>query len=342
MSAKTAILLGFLFATSHVWAQSNAPVSASTSASTPETAVELQGFTVTGRQPGPALWKVSRGTHVMWVLGTLSPLPKQAQWQTAQVERALGRSRELLEPPSAELKMPHELFARLALMPSARLNPNGASLQRLLPPDMYGRWELLKQRYLANDDALEYWRPIMVAEQLYEKALDTAGLTNDTDIASIVEKLAKKHSTSIIPVPYQLVISKTPTIKDTAEQNMQEGIRCLDQTMSTVEHDMGKLTARANAWATGDTKTLRNLLQGSPYEPCVVAAINGDFAKQLDIPDLPQRIEKAWLKAAEDAIARNDSTFALLSMEQVLAPDGFLAKLKAQGYTVKSPEEQAL
>jgi hypothetical protein len=31
---------------------------------------------------------------------------------------------------------------------------------------------------------------------------------------------------------------------------------------------------------------------------------------------------------------------ALLSMEQILAPDGFLAKLKARGYIVQAPDEQ--
>jgi hypothetical protein len=50
-------------------------------------------------------------------------------------------------------------------------------------------------------------------------------------------------------------------------------------------------------------------------------------------------MEDVWLTAAQSALARNTQTFAVLPMEQVLSPDGFLAHLKAKGYTVQSPDE---
>jgi uncharacterized protein YbaP (TraB family) len=335
MKGKIAIVSAALIMAMPAWAQSGAPAPPS-----PNSAVELQTVTVTGEQPGPALWIVRRGDHTLWVLGTLSPLPKHAHWQTTQVEKVVANAKELLQPPSAELRMPPSLFNRLALEPSARLNPDGATLQTLLPPEMYDRWEVLRRQYLGNDDALEYLRPIVVAQQLYEKALASAGLTNETDVAAIVQRLALKHGTRVIPVTYQLIISHAPPIAQTADQSKQQGIECLDQTMHLVEHDLGTLSKRANAWATGDMRTLQNLSQGTAYESCVVAAINGDFAHQLNIPDLPHRIEAAWMEAAEAALVRNNRTVAVLSMEQVLAPDGFLAKLKARGYIVQSPEEQ--
>jgi hypothetical protein len=49
-------------------------------------------------------------------------------------------------------------------------------------------------------------------------------------------------------------------------------------------------------------------------------------------------MEQSWLTAAETALANNPQTFAVLPMEEVLAPDGYLAKLQAQGYTVEAPE----
>ncbi|WP_266182423.1 TraB/GumN family protein [Dyella humicola] len=343
MQGKIAIYVAALIMAMPVWAQSAVPPANAASAikpPSPDSVVSLQAVTVTGQQPGPALWRVRRGDHILWVLGTLSPLPKHAEWQTAQVEKVLASAKELLEPPSAELKMPTSLFNRLALQPSARLNPDGATLQKLLPPEMYDRWLVLRRQYLGNDDALEYLRPIVVAQQLYEAALASAGLTNETDVAAIVQKLARKHGTRVLPVTYQLLIPHAPPLAQTADQGRQQDIACLDQTMHLVEHDMGTLTKRANAWATGDMRTLQSLSQGATYESCVVAAINGDFAQQLNIPDLPQRIEKAWMEAAESSLVRNNRSVAVLSMEQILAPDGFLAKLKAQGYRVEAPDEQ--
>lgn len=342
MHAKTVLCLGTLLLASGAWAQ-NAPVPASTAAAPPPpaNAVELQTVTVRGEQPGPALWEVRRGTHVLWIVGTLSPLPKHAEWQWTKLETALSRSTELLEAPSARLKMSSSLFSRLALQPSAKLNPGGATLQGLLSPEMYTRWLALRHQYLRDDDALEFMRPMIVAQQLYEKALAADDLTNTIDVADMVEKLAHRHGNRVIAVRYELLVTRAPP-STSIDQDQQKGIACLDETMRLVEHDMPKLTQRANAWATGDMTTLQGLMPQHSYEPCIVAAINGDFEKQLNIPDLPQRIETAWMDAAEAALIRNRSTVAVLSLEQLLSDDGYLAKLKARGFIVRSPEDVEL
>ena len=339
MHARTALWLSALMFIGGAQAQ-NTPTPAATTPA-PAAAVDLQTVTVRGEQPGPELWEVRRGDHVLWIVGTLSPLPKHAEWQWTKLEEALGRSSELLEAPSARLKMPSSLFSRLALQPSAKLNPGGATLQRLLPPDMYERWLALRHQYLQDDDALEFMRPMIVAQQLYEKALAKDDLSNEIDVAAMVEKLARKHGNRVIAVRYELLVTRAPP-STSIDQDQQNGIACLDETMRLVEHDMPKLTQRANAWATGDMKTLQGLMPQKNYEPCIVSAINGDFEKQLNIPDLPQRIESAWMNAAEAALIRNRQTVAVLSMEQLLSTDGYLAKLKERGYIVRQPDNTLL
>ncbi|WP_019465962.1 TraB/GumN family protein [Dyella japonica] len=339
MHSKIVPWLGALLLTTSAWAQ-HAPAPAGTAPPPPAPAgaVQLQTVTVRGEQPGPALWEVRRGDHVLWIVGTLSPLPKHAEWQWTKLEQALSRSTELLEAPSARLKMPPSLFSRLALQPSAKLNPGGGTLQRLLSPDMYERWLALRHQYLGDDDALQFMRPIIVAQRLYEKALAANDLTNDIDVAGMVEKLAHHHGVRVIGVRYELVVTHAPPAK-TSDQDQQQGIACLDETMRLVEHDMPKLTERANAWATGDMKTLQGLMPQKSYEPCIVSSINGDFEHQLNIPDLPQRIESAWMEAADAALVRNRHTVAILSMDQLLSSDGYLAKLKERGYVVRAPED---
>jgi hypothetical protein len=51
---------------------------------------------VTGHRPGPGVWKVSKGQHVLWVFGTYSPLPDKMEWDASRIER-LVTSRAL--PP---------------------------------------------------------------------------------------------------------------------------------------------------------------------------------------------------------------------------------------------------
>jgi uncharacterized protein YbaP (TraB family) len=280
----------------------------------------LQAVSVTGVQPGPGLWKVSKGGHVMWVLGTLTPLPKHMEWRSAEVEQAIAHSQELLESPSADLKVNAGFFTKLALLPSvygARKNPDGASLQQILPADMYARWEALKQPYFGNDRGIEYWRPLLVALKLYQKALDKAGLTNGRDVTKTVLKLADEHGVKRVPVTYQLVIEHPRDALDAIKQTNLHDVSCFNQTLNLVQSDMPVLTERANAWSTGDVQALQRFATTDRHESCVVAVVDADFAGQLGLHDLPQRIEAAWLGAAVEALARNSQTFALLPIRKM-------------------------
>lgn len=43
----------------------------------PESRGQLAEVLVVGRQPGPGLWRVSKGDHDLWIFATLAPLPKR-------------------------------------------------------------------------------------------------------------------------------------------------------------------------------------------------------------------------------------------------------------------------
>lgn len=335
---RTSIAAGLLllFTTTHAVAQS-APASSS-SASAPL----LQAVTVTGVQPGPGLWKVSKGDHVMWVLGTLTPLPKHMEWRSAQVEDVLAHSQLMLGPPGANVKADVGFFGKLLLLPSAysaRKNPDGASLQQILPPAMYTQWQDLKQKYIGRDSGIEYWRPLFVALKLYQKALDQAGLTNANDIGKAVEKMADAHGVRRESVKYRLVIEHPRDALNKIKQTNLHDISCFNQTLDLVQNGMGNLTERANAWSTGDVETLQRLALRDRHESCVVAVVNADFAEELGLHDLPKQIEDNWMTAAQGALSANRQSFALLPMDEVLAPDGYLAHLKAKGYTVQAPDD---
>jgi len=333
-------LLAVVFA-APAWPQSAPAPASSAPSSSVANAPLLSPVTITGEQPGPGLWKVSKGDHVMWVLGTITPLPKDMEWRSTEVEQTIAHSQEVLESPSAEVKVDAGFFGKLVLLPSAysaRKNPDGASLQQVLPPSIFARWQTVKQPYFGNDRSVEYWRPIVVALKLYQRALDKAGLTGRNDINKAVFKLADQHDVKRVPVKYKLVVEHPREALATIKQTQLHDISCFNQTLETVQSGMGELTERANAWSTGDIQTLRNSATNGPRESCLIAVINADFAEQLGLHDLPKRMEQQWLDAAQAALARNTQTFAVLPMEQVLSPEGYLAHLQARGFTVEAPE----
>ena len=80
------------------------PAAAQEAASPPETTVvtdeegviEMDTVVVAGVQPGPGLWKVRHGDHLMYVLGTQSPLPKNITWRSDEVDQVLQLADEVL------------------------------------------------------------------------------------------------------------------------------------------------------------------------------------------------------------------------------------------------------
>lgn len=304
---------------------------------------DLAPVAVSGVLPGPGLWKVSKGDHVMYVLGTLSPLPEHMQWKTDEVEEVIAASQEVLGPPSVSIKPKAGFFGKLFLLPSligARKNPDGVTLKEALPPDEYARWETLKQKYIGSDRGVESWRPIFAALELYEKAIKRNGLNASGGVKDMVRALAKKHGVKVSATRYEMLIEEPRAALKTFKTSGMEDKRCFSQTLDTVERGLGSVTARANAWAVGDIEALRNLPMGDQREACIEAITGAGFAEKLGFKDVPRKVEDAWLAAVDRALAANAQTFALVPMEEVLSPKGLLAKLKARGYVVTAPDEE--
>lgn len=318
--------------------------SAASSAPPPDQVTNLAATTVSGVMPGPGLWKVSKGQHVMWILGTLSPLPQRMQWESRDLEDAISHSQQVLLSPTIKPKVDVSFFGKLFLLPSAysaRKNDNGATLQQVLPAPLYARWLVLKQKYIGKDNGIERWRPIFAAQQLYRKAIKANDLSNSGGVRANIDALAKKYGVTETPTTYEVVIEHPHDAIKTFKSSGIDDVGCFSRTLDSIEHDMPAITARANAWATGDLQALRTLPDSNRFGTCVDAITGADFARKLGFADAPARLEAVWLNAARTALDKNRQTFAMLPMEQLLAADGYLARLKAQGYQVEPPEEDS-
>jgi hypothetical protein len=307
----------------------------------PANVAELAEVMVTGVQPGPGLWRVSKGDHVMWVLGTLSPLPSSMQWTSQDVDQIIGGSQQILLPPTVKFKADVGFFGKLFLLPSAysaRKNDDGRTLQQVLPPAVYARWQVLKQKYIGNDRGIERWRPLFAAQELYKKALKANNLSKTGGVQYSIEQLAKRHGVTELSTSYQVVIEHPRDALNAFKESAPHDVTCLIRTLDTIEQDMPTIKARANAWATGDLQTLRQLPDSERRDACISAIADAGFARTLGLADVPTKQEATWLAAARAALARNAQTFATLPMDELLKPGGYVSKLQAQGYEVEAPE----
>jgi len=307
-------------------------------AAPPETTT-LDTVLVTGEQPGPGLWKVSKGDHVLWILGAQYPLPKKMIWRGREVEQTIGQSQAVLADTSAQLHV--GFFRALTLVPSvlgARKNADGATLKDILPAAMYARWLALKAKYIGRDSGVEKLRPMLAANELYDKALDRSGLIRNKEIWKTVEKSAKRQHVPIVEPEVRIEVDDPKqALQDFRSTAGKLDIDCLDATMRRLETDLDAMRQRANAWAVGDIDALRRLPYPDQRETCRAALeSNVELRQRLDAA--LTEIDAAWIAAAERALDRNTSTLAVLPMTELLKADGRLAMLAARGYTVESPE----
>jgi len=301
---------------------------------------EVSEVMVTGETAGPGLWMVSKGANVMWVLGTQSPVPKGMSWRSAQVNGIIGESQEVLTAASVSVKADIGFFGKLSLLPSligARNNPDDKTLDEILPPDLYARWKVLKEKYIGRDGGVEKWRPIFAAQELYSKAIEKSGLSSDNIVWPVVVAATQEHGVKVTKPKVEMKVDKPKAMVKEFKKSQLDDLECFTRTIERLETDLDGMKLRANAWATGDLEEMRRLPFTDQRQACEAAIMSATIVESGGMKDLPTRAAEAWLAAADAALANNRSTFAVLPMSEILKPDGYLAKLAARGYTVQEP-----
>ncbi|MGH8051135.1 MAG: TraB/GumN family protein, partial [Arenimonas sp.] len=285
-------------------------------------------------------WKVSKGDNIMWIMGMQSPLPKKMEWVSREVEKKIAKSDEVLFFTSVSVTTDRGMFGTMLLIPSlygARKNPDDAELKDVLSPELYKRWTVLKAKYIGSDKAIEKWRPIFAAQELYEKAIKKSGLNDENIVRPVVEDVAKEYKKKIIRPNIHVKIEKPKeAIKEFSKSSLAD-IECFSKTMDRLETDLNGMIERGNAWAIGDIEGLKTLSFTDQSQSCISALTNAATAQKRGFSDIRQRAMTAWLEAADTALAKNKITFAILPMGDMLKPTGLLASLRAKGYQVEEP-----
>ena len=321
--AACALLLGS--AASH--AQQAAPADA------PGATPPLPEVVVEGQHEGPRMWRVRRDDHVLWILGTVSPLPRKLIWQPDAVQAVLRQTQEIVPAwPSYGIGANPITALRLYIQwRRMQKPPDHLPLQQVLPAPLYARVAALEARYDPHDKTLEQLRPMLAAERLLTRVLEASGLTARNEVQQTVLQLARAQGVRVRQDKLR-IDDPVDVLKDVGATPLSGEIACLDAVVTRLETDIGPMQARARAWALGDVATLRALPHTDNRTACVSAVSTSERVRSLI-----ERAQDDWLMAVEDSLARNRGTLAVQSMDRLLGEHGALATLKAHGYEVEGP-----
>lgn len=326
------------------WAQTEAPAAPpAAAAAIPATLDDSEALPqvvlVSGSRPGPGLWKVSKGDHVMWVFGSYAPLPAKMEWRSGNVEKIIAASQEYLKPPGVALDVGWSGVTALPFLIGVKKIPDGAGLKHVLPPEVYARWQPLREKYFGNDSGVERERPTFVAGELYSRALKQAGLSRGDEVRARIGKLAEKHKLKLTDATYRIAIRDPGKAVREFKKSGLDDAPCLMKTIESLDTDVEVMRAHANAWAVGELDDIRKMNFDDPANACIHALSTGALGKnQPEIKTARETADTRWVEAAEKALATNVSTFTVVPIKEILNPKGVIAMLQGKGYTVEPPK----
>lgn len=282
----------------------------------------VEELVVRGRLPGPAWWRVSDGDTMVYVLGVPSLAPKRMEWDRAIFERRLEGANVVILPfVNVRAKVGGSVGTAFNLL---RLKSGGPFEQRLDPAT---RDRFVAVRTRLGRDAKHYGtnNPLAAGVQLAIDYRDRSSLTN-MDPAKLVRLLARQRGVKVVEKSYDL----GPQLGGILRTPASVGRLCFDEVLAQAEAGPGVTHAAARAWAEGD---VAGALQNErTYERCLTVIAGG---RSYD-----ERTKADEAAAIANALKTPGHAIALVPLRPLLAQNGVLERLRAQGFTVKTPGEE--
>lgn len=296
-------------------------------AETPPPAV-MDDVVVTGERTGPGMWQVHRGAAQVWILGSMSPLPKGITWRSKQVEKVLNGTNQVLVQKPFEIGIARILWLLLTER-SALMVRGGKRLKDVLPADLHARFAVQRAKYTEDADKWERFRPLIAAAFLQREAFHQVGLSTRLDIGAAVRTLAKERKVRVEELKIAGVSDVMDALKalPPATENA-----CVAASLVTVERDLPRLLERADAWASGNVERIAKLREPEEIDACRAALDTGVGAGELIA-----RMRRTWLGAIEKYLRTGGVTLAVVNMDMLIEPGGLLDELRAAGYEIDAP-----
>jgi uncharacterized protein YbaP (TraB family) len=288
----------------------------------------MDDLVVTSERPGPGMWHVHRGAAQVWILGSMSPLPKGITWRSKQVEQVLDGTGQVLVQKPFELGIVRILWL-LITEHKVLMVGGGKRLKDVLPADLYVRFAALRAKYGESPDKWERFRPLVAAAFLQQAAFHQAGLSTRVDLGASMRTLAKKHRVPVEEIKIAGVGDVMDALKTlpAATENA-----CVAASLATIERDLPRLLERAQAWADGNVERIGKLREPAEVDACRAALDTGVGAAELI-----GRMRATWMAAIEKHLQSPGVTVAVVNIDMLLEPGGLLDELRAKGYQIDAP-----
>lgn len=290
----------------------------------------VEELVITGKRPGPPLWRVSRNGSTLWIFGVPDTLPKKLVWDPASVNAIMQDSQAYLSPPNISASVSNPLRAIGVLRTFGKLKKldDSQRLKDVVPAPLYAQFTAVAAQFRLSQRHTKKLRPMYAAEALTEQALKKSGLRDSEHLEEQIKKIAKRRKVPVISSSRS--IDMDSLFKILESPSLDAELTCLQITVEAVGTDLQQAVLRAQAWADGDALLLSSLDYPDVNSSCVQNLFNSPAAVAL-----MAQANQAWLTSAAKVLEMNETSFASLPMRELVREDGLLKQLEQRGYKVR-------
>jgi len=261
------------------------------------------------------MWRVSSGTTVMYLLGSVHLLRSDDAFLSSDIERAFEQSEIVV----FEVNFEAEDTAGAALrMMEASVLPEQKSLRDVVSPETYRMVERRFESMGLDVATMQQMRPWMVATTMALEELQRAGYSPTHGVDRSLYRRASESG---------LEIRGLETIQDQLSlfENMTpaQDEAFLVQTMKDLDTVIGMADEIVEMWRSGRTDELGAVLADG-YD---------------DFPELFARLvserNRKWMPKLEELLAGTEGVFVVVGALHLVGDEGVIALLRQGGYTVE-------
>ncbi len=290
----------------------------------------VEELVVTGKRPGPPLWRVSNNGSTLWIFGVPDTLPKKLVWDPASVNAIMQDSQAYLSPPdiSASVSNPLRAIGVLRAFGKLKKLDNNQQLHNVVPDPLYTQFTAAAAQFRLPLRRTKKLRPMYAAEALTEQALKKSGLRDSEHLEEQIRKIAKRRKVPVISSSRSIDMDKLFEILESP--SLEAELACLQITVEAVATDLQQAVLRAQAWADGDALLLSSL----DYPDVNSSCVQNLFSSPAAVAVMAQA-NQAWLTSATRVLATHETSFASLPMRELVREDGLLKQLEQRGFKIR-------
>ncbi|MCX8499257.1 MAG: TraB/GumN family protein, partial [Caulobacteraceae bacterium] len=278
----------------------------------------VEELVVTARYPGPAFWRVADADSEVWIMAAPYYIPEKMAWDKTRTEQVLKGANSLILPSGVSIGFGEAV--RFAIKYRKQFtNEGNRTLDQILPTQVIERYEQLPKAYQTADLKTSTVRPIFAGLSVAARARKTARwIEPHSDIVTLAKKAKVKIRTA--SMTSALPIAKAIMTMPDAEQS-----QCFDGFIGSLDHGIKTVGPVAAAWAEGRTAEFLRGTTTTGADQCIYSI--------GEVKSLREKAYQSEIKLIKAALDQPGKTLMITNVRPLVAQNGILARLKAEGFT---------